>query len=137
MPRTPHPATSRAAGLAALLGVAGTLHLVTPRPFEHLIPHRLGRPRPWVLGSGAAELACAAALAYPATRRAGGWASAALLVAVFPGNVTMAVRAQRARDGARGSARRHWSRHPAVAWGRLPLQVPLVLWAVRVAREAR
>lgn len=135
MPRTPDPTTSRAAGLAALLAVAGALHLVSPRPFDHLIPRRLGPPRPWVLGSGVAELACAAALAHPGTRRVGGWASAALLVAVFPGNVTMAVRSRRRRRR-RGSARRHWSQHPAVAWGRLPLQVPLVLWAVRVAREA-
>lgn len=121
-------ASSRAAGLAALLGVAGTLHLVRPRPFDHLIPRRLGRPRPWVLASGVAELACAAALAHPSTRRPGAWASAALLVAVFPGNVTMAVRSRRGR---------HWSRHPVIAWGRLPLQVPLVLWAVRVARAPR
>lgn len=124
---TPIATTSRAAGLAALLGVAGALHLVTPRPFDHLIPRRLGPPRPWVLASGVAELACAAALAHPSTRRPGGWATAGLLVAVFPGNLTMAVRSRRGR---------HWSRHPAVAWGRLPLQVPLVLWAVRVAREA-
>lgn len=119
--------TSRAVGLTALLGVAGALHLLTPRPFEHLIPRRLGSPRVWVVGSGVAELVCAGALAHPGTRRWGGWAAAALLVAVFPGNVTMAVRSRRGR---------HWSRHPVVGWGRLPLQVPLVLWAVRVAREA-
>lgn len=121
-----HRTTGRAAGLAALLAVAGTFHLVTPRPFEHLIPRRLRPPRPWVLGSGVAELACAAALAHPTSRRAGAWATAALFVAVLPGNVTMAVRSRRGRPAYR-----------AVAWGRLPLQVPLVLWAVRVAREAR
>ncbi|WP_225754727.1 DoxX family protein [Actinotalea sp. Marseille-Q4924] len=118
--------SSRAVGLAALLGAAGALHLVRPRPFEHLIPRRLGSPRAWVLGSGVAELACAGALAHPATRRQGGWAAAALLVAVFPGNVTMAVRSGR---GSRA--------YRVVAWARLPLQVPLVLWAARVAREGR
>lgn len=116
---------SRAVRLAVLLGVAGVLHLVTPRPFEHLIPRRLGAPRPWVVGSGLAEIGCAVALAQPRTRRAGGWAAAALFVAVFPGNVTMAVRSSRGPG---------WGR--VVAWGRLPLQVPLVLWAARVAREA-
>ncbi|MEN0129794.1 MAG: MauE/DoxX family redox-associated membrane protein [Brevundimonas sp.] len=115
--------------LAALLATSGTIHLVRPRVFRPLIPRSLGDPEPWVLGSGVAELACAGALAIPATRRAGGWASAALLVGVFPGNVTMAVRS---RPDARS-----WVGRPAVAWARLPLQAPLVAWAVHVARRAR
>ena len=116
--------------LAGLLATAGVLHLVAPRPFEALIPEALpGPPRAWVLGSGAAELACAAAVALPATRRIGGWATAALFVAVFPGNVQMAL-----DGGARGVD--GWLGSAAVAWARLPLQVPLVLWAVGVARRA-
>lgn len=118
-----------AIALAALLGTSGVLHLRRPGIFRPLIPRRLGDPDPWVLGSGVAELACAAALVVPATRRAGGLASAALLVGVFPGNVTMAVRS---RPDARS-----WVGRPAVAWARLPLQVPLVAWAVAVARGAR
>jgi uncharacterized membrane protein len=128
------PATLRrhgsALGLALVLGGSGVVHLVRPQVYAPLIPHRLGPPRPWVLGSGVAELACAAALAVPATRRAGGYASAALLVAVVPGNVTMAVRS---RPDARSPA----MRHPVVAWARVPLQVPLVRWALSVARSAR
>jgi uncharacterized membrane protein len=117
-----------AVALAALLGTSGALHLRRPGIFRPLIPRALGDPDPWVLGSGLAELACAAALVAPPTRRIGGWASAALLVAVFPGNVTMAVRS---RPDARG-----WAGKPVVAWGRLPLQVPLVAWAWAVARRA-
>jgi uncharacterized membrane protein len=117
-----------AVALAALLGTSGALHLRRPGIFRPLIPRTLGDPDPWVLGSGLAELACAAALVAPPTRRLGGWASAVLLVGVFPGNVTMAVRS---RPDARG-----WAGRPAVAWGRLPLQVPLVAWAVSVARRA-
>ena len=117
-----------AVALAALLGTSGVLHLRRPGIFRPLIPRTLGDPDPWVLGSGVAELACAAALVAPPTRRLGGWASAALLVGVFPGNVTMAVRS---RPDARA-----WAGKPAVAWGRLPLQVPLVAWAVSVARRA-
>ena len=114
-----------ALALAALLGGSGVLHLWRPRVYRGLIPKVLGDPGPWVLGSGVAELACAAALVVPATRRAGGLASAALLVGVFPGNVTMAVRS-RGRTG-----------RAVVAWARLPLQVPLVAWAWNVARAAR
>ncbi|MFE7407293.1 hypothetical protein [Isoptericola sp. NPDC057559] len=123
MSRTPH---LLAAGLAATLTAAGALHLARPRVFEGLIPTALGSPRAWVYGSGVAELACAAAVAVPATRRAGGLATAALFVAVFPGNVKMALDS---RSGARA-----WARRPAVAWGRLPLQVPLVAWAWQVSR---
>lgn len=118
-----------AAGLAASLAAAGTLHLVRPRIFEGLIPSALGSPRAWVYGSGVAELTCAAAVAVPATRRVGGIATAALFVAVFPGNVKMAL------DSHPGA--RSWARQPAVAWGRLPLQVPLVAWAWQVARSSQ
>jgi uncharacterized membrane protein len=116
-----------AGSLAATLTVTGVLHFARPRVFEALIPPALGSPRAWVYGSGAAELVCAAAVAVPATRRVGGLASAALFVAVFPGNVKMAL------DSHPGA--RHWSRNPVVAWGRLPLQVPLVAWAWQVARR--
>lgn len=122
-----------AVGLAALLAVAGVTHLVRPRLYEGLIPRALGAPRPWVLGSGVAELACAALVAVPATRRVGGLLTAALFVAVLPGNVTMAVRLQRSRRPR--TPRRRLAL--GIAWARLPLQVPLVLWAVRVARSAR
>ena len=118
----------RAVALAALLGTSGVLHLRRPGIFRPLVPRILGDPDPWVLGSGVAELVCATALVAPSTRRLGGWASAALLVGVFPGNVTMAVRS---RPDARG-----WAGKPVVAWARLPLQVPLVAWAVAVARRA-
>lgn len=111
--------------LATLLGSAGVTHLVRPGVYAGLIPRRLGAPLPWVLASGVAELAVAAAIVHPRTRRPGGLAAAALLVAVLPGNVTMAVRSGR---------RPAWQR--VVAWVRLPVQVPLVLWALSVARSA-
>ncbi|ROS76556.1 putative membrane protein [Cellulomonas sp. PhB143] len=114
--------------MAGALTTTGILHLVRPRTFDPLIPEALGPARPWVYGSGVAELACAAAVALPRTRRLGGLASAALFVGVFPGNVTMALKS---RPDARSVAMR-----PAVAWSRLPLQVPLVVWALRVARAA-
>ena len=121
----PSTGTAGAGVLAGVLLVAGVAHLVRPGPFDGLIPRALGRPRPWVLGSGVAEIACGLAVAHPATRRRGGLATAALLLAVWPGNVTMAVRARHA------SARRR-----AVLWARLPLQLPLVTWARAVAHNA-
>lgn len=78
--------------LAALLGAAGVAHFRRPRTFDVLVPEWLpGTARDWTRASGVAELACAAAVAVPATRRAGGLASAALFTAVFPANVKMAL----------------------------------------------
>lgn len=111
--------------LATLLTVTGSLHFVTPRPFAQIVPESLPAPYALVYASGVAELLCAAGLAVPRTRRAAGWATALLLVAVFPGNVQMALDA-----GGRSDAYR-WG-----TYARLPLQVPLVLWAVSTARSA-
>lgn len=113
--------------LAGLLAVAGIGHFVAPRPFEAIVPRSLGDPRPWVAASGVAELACAAALASRRTRRAAGLASAALLVAVYPANVNMTVAAFRS-ERATGAYR-------AATVARLPLQVPLVVQALRIARR--
>jgi len=106
-----------------VLTTTGVLHFLIPRPYDALIPGWLpGSARAWVYGSGAAELACAAMLVAPRTRRLGGTATALLLLAVFPGNIEMAV-------------------HPGdtprwLALARLPLQVPLVLWALQVRRAS-
>jgi uncharacterized membrane protein len=113
-----------AALLAGVLGTAGMLHFATPGYFEPLIPRRLpGSARTWTYGSGLAELLVAALVATPTTRRRGGVAAAALFLAVFPGNVTMAV----------NWSDRGWVEQ-TLAYGRLPLQVPLVLWALRVGK---
>ncbi|OJF14132.1 DoxX family protein [Couchioplanes caeruleus] len=113
--------------LAGLLTTTGVLHFATPRPFDALVPRSLpGGPRTWTYLSGAAELAVAAAVAHPRTRRLGGLAAAGLFAAVFPANVKMAVDWRHASPARR-----------AVAYGRLPLQVPLVLWGLRVASSAK
>ncbi|MEO7979720.1 MAG: hypothetical protein ABI807_02280, partial [Sporichthyaceae bacterium] len=77
--------------LAGLLTTTGTLHFVVPRTFASIVPPQLPEPMVLVYLSGAAELACAAGLAVSRTRRVAGWATAALFVAVFPGNVQMAL----------------------------------------------
>lgn len=112
--------------LAALLAGSGILHLVRPQVYRGLIPHRLGDPDPWILCSGVAELACAAGLAVPRTRRPAGLASAALFVGVFPGNLTMTARAIRSPRASTG--------YKVATVARLPLQVPLVSAALKIAR---
>ena len=106
--------------LAALLLGAGAAHLIRPEAFDGLVPPFLpGAARTWTYASGLVELAVGAAVATPRTRCRGGLAAAALFVAVFPGNVYMALEP--------GDVPR-WA-----ALARLPLQVPLVLWGLQVA----
>jgi uncharacterized membrane protein len=109
--------------LAAVLVTTGTWHFASPHGFESIVPKFLGAPWVWVAVSGVVELSCALGLVIARTRRLAGWACAVLFVAVFPANVQMAV------DALRG----HGSVFIAVA--RLPLQIPLVLWAVWIARH--
>lgn len=119
---------SRTAGspllLAGLMAGAGLLHFTVPRAFDPMVPRVLpGAPRAWTYASGVVECALAAGLVHPRTRRVAARATAGFLVGVFPANVQMAV-----------DRRRRPAVSRAAAFGRLPLQIPLVLWARKVAR---
>ncbi len=107
--------------------VSGVVHLVKPEVFEPLIPDQLpASPRQWVLWSGVAELACAAGMLHPRTRKAAAYGSVALLAGVFPGNVKMAADAQRGSNTA----------FKAATLARLPLQAPMIRGMLEVARSA-
>lgn len=112
--------------LAALLGLAGVTHFTRPKNYDAIVPRSLpGTPRQWTYVSGVAELALATAVAVPRTRKLGGVLAAAFFVAVFPANVKMALDFRTKSPKAR-----------ALAYGRLPLQIPLVAWAWKVAKAA-
>ncbi len=105
-------------------------HFVVTDAYARISPRVLPAPRALVYASGVAELACAALVAARRTRRVGGWVTAALLVAVLPANVQMAL------DGGLPGAGGPLG-SPVAAWLRLPLQIPLIAWAVWVARSPR
>ncbi|MGI8857422.1 MAG: DoxX family protein [Thermomicrobiales bacterium] len=113
--------------LCALLGGSGILHFLVPAPYHRIVPAPL-RPQAAaiVAASGICELLCAALLALPRTRRFGAYATAAVLVAVFPANIQMAL----------DSLHPGLSLSPglAIVWLRLPLQYPLIRWALRFRR---
>lgn len=109
--------------------VSGVIHLVRPQVFEPIVPPMLPGKRQLVYASGVAELVCAAGLLISRTRPYAGVASAALLVAVFPANVQMAADAHRVIGRKGSTPRRRAVRAAAIA--RLPLQVPLIRWALR------
>lgn len=115
--------------LAATFLASGATHLVAPQVFDAIMPRLLPKRshRPLVLVSGVAELACAVGLLR--RRPWAGSASALLLAAVFPANLQMALDSGSGRNGGLADNR-------LVAWGRLPLQLPLLQAAER-ARPRR
>ena len=103
---------------------AGALHFARPAMYEKIVPPQLGHAPELVVISGVAEIAGGVGMLVPQTRRAAGLGLVALLLAVWPANIHMAVEAKRFAAVA-----------PAWAlWGRVPLQVALMWWVERVSR---
>ncbi|HEV1997299.1 MAG TPA: DoxX family protein [Candidatus Dormibacteraeota bacterium] len=114
--------------LVGIMGGSGVLHFTHPEFYRKIVPRPLGHPDKVVALSGAAELACAVTMVFPPTRRVGGWATAGLLLAVFPANIQMAL-----DGGLKGAP--FPANNAMLAWLRLPLQIPAILMALSVARE--
>ena len=118
------------AGLAAFFGFTGTMHFLRPGFFEAIVPPAIeARKKEVVAISGAAEIAGAALVLPPASRRLGRWWLLALLLAVFPANIHMAVNPKQIRG-------LDLERVPRWAlWARLPLQPLAMLWVWRATRD--
>ncbi len=115
--------------LAAFFTAAGANHFVNPRAYEAIVPPSLAsRKKEINVISGAAEIAGGLAVLHPATRRAGRWWLLALLVAVFPANVHMAVNPEQV-PGLDLRKIPRWA-----LWARLPLQPLAMLWTWRATR---
>jgi uncharacterized membrane protein len=118
--------------LAAFFTTMGTMHFVIPRSFEAIVPPSLADyKREAVAASGVAEIAGALAVLHPASRRFGRWWLLALLLAVFPANVHMAVSPEQIRGLDLNKVPR-WT-----LWARLPLQPLAMLWVWRATRAGR
>jgi uncharacterized membrane protein len=110
---------------AAFLIVAGVTHFTNRDFFTAIVPPYLPWPELLVYVSGVAEIAIGVMLMVPATSRIAGWAAIALLIAVFPANIHMAMNPQL---------------YPDVPLStlliRLPLQGVLIALAYWFTREA-
>ncbi len=120
-------AVARVVMAVAMVGV-GVQHFREPGPFIRIVPAWLPAPALLVALSGVAEVALGLAVLVPSekVRRWAGYGLVALLVAVFPANVNMAIHQIQLTEG--GSL-------PVWAmWARLPLQalfIALALWATK------
>ena len=116
--------------LAGFFSFAGTMHFVAPRGYEATVPPSLADHRREIVAiSGVAEIAGGLAVRHPATRRFGRWWLLALLLAVFPANVHMAVSPEQVKGLDLGRVPR-WA-----LWARLPLQPLCMLWVWRATRD--
>lgn len=115
--------------VSGLLGVAGILHFVRPAFFDAIVPSWMPGPaRTTTYVSGAVEVATAALVAAPRTRRWGGLAALVTFLGVWPANI------QAALDGGMKDMDPPFD-SAAVAWVRVPLQLPLIWLAWRVWRS--
>lgn len=120
---------SRAA-LAAFFAFTGTMHFLRPRFFEAIVPPTIeAQKKEAVTISGVAEVAGAVLVLHPASRRLGRWWLLALLAAVFPANIHMAVNPGQIR----GLDMRKFPRW--ALWARLPLQPLAMVWVWRATRR--
>lgn len=115
-------------GLRVVLGgsmvLAGINHFVNPKLYLMIMPSYLPWHRPLVALSGVCEIGLGLLVFVPRFRRAAGWGLIALLVAVFPANLHMALNPER------------FAPIPVWAlWLRLPLQAVLIAWAEWATRE--
>lgn len=112
--------------LAVFFIMAGLLHFLFPEPYSRIVPPFLPMPGLLVFISGIAEIAGGAGLLVPKLQRAAAYGLVLLLLAVFPANIYMAV-AHVQFPGLSGA--------PWAQWLRLPLQIPLIWWALQYAKK--
>jgi len=93
----------------------GLMHFVAPDAYIAVVPRALPWRRELVYLSGAAEVACGLALIPRRTRAAGAWLTVAVLVLIFPANISMAI------EGPRPGSDSPFNSATAL-WLRLPLQ---------------
>jgi uncharacterized membrane protein len=111
---------------AAIFILGGINHFLNPAFYTHMMPPWL----PWHLVlvdlSGVAEVLLGITLLIPASSRLAAMGLVALLVAVFPANLHMALHAELYPEF-----------NPVGLWIRLPLQGVLIAWAWMYAMPPR
>ncbi|UWX97259.1 DoxX family protein [Arthrobacter zhaoxinii] len=122
--------TLSAVAMAALLATSAVNHFRNPRFYNAVVPRSISTDtegkygvltrRQWTHVSGVIEVAAAAGLLLPATRRLAATGTAAMYVAFISGHITALQRAFGPRGG---------NKEKLIHSLRLPLQLPLILWA--------
>ena len=107
--------------MGAFYTAAGLNHFRAPEFYLPIMPPYLPWHEALVFLSGVAEVMIGIGLLVPRTRVLAAWGAIALLVAVYPANIHMALADVPIGDPPRSSG--------AMRWVRLPLQFVLMAWA--------
>ena len=115
--------------LAAFFVFAGVMHFAASGTYVRIMPAYLPAPLALVYVSGICEILGGIGVLFPPPlRRWAGWGLIALLVAVFPANVDMALH---------GAVIGHTNIQSLWLWMRLPLQFVLMAWVAFAAQLRR
>jgi uncharacterized membrane protein len=103
--------------------IGGIAHFILIDKFISIMPSYLAYPKELVIISGIFELLGAAGILIPQTRKFAGYGLIALIVAVYPANINMALHAQQFPMAP------EW-----ILWSRLPLQFFFVWFVWRAVK---
>ncbi len=109
--------------MAAFYVASGLNHLVNPDFYVAIIPPELPEPEWLNLFAGLAEIVLGVYVLEPRVRALAAWGLVALLIAIFPANLYVALENVRVPGGQPGAG------NPVVNWLRLPFQALLIAWA--------
>ncbi len=107
--------------MAAFYVFAGIQHFRVPHFYLPMMPPYLPWHAELVFLSGVAEVLCGLGVLFPQTRKLAAWGTIALLIAVFPANIHVAVNNVPLFGATEGPG--------AIGYVRLPLQLVLIAWA--------
>jgi uncharacterized membrane protein len=109
--------------LALFLIAGGVNHLVNPAFYLAIIPPELPDPEWLNVVSGLVEIVLGVFVLEPRVRVLAAWGIIALLIAVFPANIYVAVENVGLPTGEPGTG------NAVLNWARLPFQALFILWA--------
>ena len=109
-----------------LLG-AGILHFIQEKRFRKIVPKFLPFRKAIVLVTGVFEILFSILLWVRKGQHITSKLLASFMVAVFPANIYMAMKRIPIEEGTKAN--------PWILWLRLPLQIPLILGALKLGRK--
>jgi len=113
--------------MGAFYVFAGSAHFLRADAYLPMMPHYLPWHAQLVFLSGLAEVLCGLGVLFPPTRKLAAWGTIALLVAVFPANIHVALHDVPLFGATEGAG--------ALNWIRLPFQGVLIAWAWWYTRD--